>query len=101
MIERVHINWAYSENAEQKAAENQFYFQMLREQFHIARSRFNLNENTEIAIFPISTQYGTKTYQVVKNTPKLSYDELALIADTGCLCFGYRRDGDKLIIYTD
>lgn len=101
MIEKIHIAWAYSEDAEQKAAENQFYFQNLREQFHIARSTDYMYRNADIIIVPILTQPDIRTYQIVKNKPKLSYDELALIADTGSLCFGYRRDGDKLIIYTN
>ena len=40
-------------------------------------------------------------YKVVDNPFGLSEDHLALIADEGNLCFGYRTDGSLIVIHTN
>ena len=44
----------------------------------------------------------SSTYEIVKNTPNLSTDDLAIIADKGNLCFGYYQQGVGYIhVFTD
>jgi len=46
--------------------------------------------------------YGHTSYEVIKNTPNLSMDDLAIIADKGNLCFGYHQMGNGDIhVFTD
>ena len=46
--------------------------------------------------------YASTKYEIVKNKPHLSLDELALICDNGNLCFGYTNYGCNIIVvYTD
>jgi len=41
-------------------------------------------------------------YTVYKNAPKLSDDELALLCDSGNLCFGYKKSGvNEFYVYED
>lgn len=44
---------------------------------------------------------GVKFYEVVGNVNNLTDLELAIIADSGNLCFGYRRENKDIYIYTD
>lgn len=44
---------------------------------------------------------STQTYIIDQNPEHLTVDELALIVDGGNLCFGFRGDINRVIIYTD
>lgn len=55
----------------------------------------------DIIVNCVGEGYYCKLYEVIKNEPKLSEQELALICDEGNLCFGYDiRDG-RIAVYTD
>lgn len=45
--------------------------------------------------------YGHITYKVLSNPFNFTEDEQALICDDGNLCFGYRKLGNLITIYTD
>lgn len=45
--------------------------------------------------------FSTQPYIVDQNPEHLNVDELALIVDSGNLCFGFRGDINRIIIYTD
>ena len=45
--------------------------------------------------------YGNITYKVLSNPFNFTEDEQALICDGGNLCFGYRKLGNLITIYTD
>lgn len=47
------------------------------------------------------TGYAHKNYEVIKNAPRLSDDDIALICDNGNLCFGYRGSGRYITVHTD
>lgn len=47
------------------------------------------------------SNFSTETYIIDQNPEHLTVDELALIADNGNLCFGFRGDINRVIIYTD
>ena len=42
-----------------------------------------------------------KRYQIIGNANNLSDHECAIIADGGNLCFGYRMEGQEIVVYTD
>lgn len=45
--------------------------------------------------------YACKYYEIIGNVNNLSDHDCAIIADGGNLCFGYRMDGRKIVVYTD
>lgn len=45
--------------------------------------------------------YACQHYQIIGNANNLSNHECAIIADGGNLCFGYRMEGQEIIVYTD
>jgi len=45
--------------------------------------------------------YGHTVYRVISNPENLSTVELALIADRGSLCFGYRLENGNITIRED
>jgi hypothetical protein len=49
----------------------------------------------------ISNSSGQTVYNVISNPENLTKDQLALICDSGNLCFGYRMFGNQITIYTD
>ena len=44
--------------------------------------------------------YACKRYQIIGNANNLSDHECAIIADGGNLCFGYRMEGQEIVVYT-
>ena len=45
--------------------------------------------------------YACKYYEIIGNVNNLSDHDCAIIADGGNLCFGYRMEGQKIVVYTD
>lgn len=42
-----------------------------------------------------------RIFYIKGNANKLTELECAIIADRGNLCFGYRMEGNKIVVYTD
>ena len=99
--EKVYPNWAFTERTREKAKINQRIYEKIREKYQVSFDPKKKN-NDEFDIV-IDTKYGMyKTeYTVLKNKPKLSAEEIALIVDGGNLCFGYRGDGGSGVVWTD
>lgn len=55
----------------------------------------------DVVIKRLGTSYATVTYAVIKNTANLSTEDLAIICDSGNLCFGYRSLGNIITVYID
>lgn len=86
MEKRIYSGWAFSADEAEKA--------------HINREIYEeIKDKAKVSL--IKTGYAHKVYEVVSNPENLSKDALALIADRGNLCFGYRTNGDQIIIHTD
>ena len=83
---RVYSAWVGSEDGDQKAQINRELYEELK-------------DKAELKFF--GTGYAHTKYTVESNPHGLTGAELALIADSGNLCFGYRREGNLIIIYTD
>lgn len=45
--------------------------------------------------------YACKYYEIIGNVNNLSDHDCAIIADGGNLCFGYRMEGQRIVVYTD
>ena len=87
MLERkIYSGWAFSDNPEEKFRINKEIYQEIKDKAKVR---------------PVKCRYGTTYYRVLENPENLSELELALICDKGNLCFGYRREGDYIVIYTD
>ena len=55
----------------------------------------------ETVIMSGDSGYACKRYQIIGNANNLSDHECAIIADGGNLCFGYRMEGQEIVVYTD
>lgn len=113
MIEKhVYSPWAYTENEQEKGKMNCAIYRELTDKYKIAysetiwnsknrcREKVNLDDY-DIVIDQTATGYAHNLYSVIKNAPKLSTAELALICDRGNLCFGHSIRGGSICIYTD
>ena len=43
--------------------------------------------------------YACKYYEIIGNVNNLSDHDCAIIADGGNLCFGYRMEGQRIVVY--
>lgn len=87
MLEKkIYSEWAFEENAVEKLKINKEIYQEIK-------------DKAEVEL--VGSGYGHTKYKVVSNPHNLSTLELALICDEGNLCFGYRIQGDLIVIHTD
>lgn len=83
---KIYTSWAFTENEDKKAEINYEIYKEIKDKAEVKWVR---------------SLHGRQEYEVVSNPHNLSDDELALICDDGNLCFGYRKDRDLIVIYTD
>lgn len=80
-------------------------YKELQEQYKIKCGSYGLTdadkEKYDVIVDCIGTGYAHKRYRVVKNGPGISTEDLAIICDSGNLCFGYRTEGSIICVYTD
>lgn len=80
-------------------------YKELKEQYKIKRGTYGLTPEAmneyDVVVASVGIGYAHKKYRVVKNTPGLSTEDLAIICDEGNLCFGYRTEGSIICVYTD
>ena len=109
MKQKVFSSWAYTENADEKAQINRELYQKLKDKIKIGYMDSNLKRinisrddlQNYCCLVPDGRGYGNVRYHIISNPHHLSNDEIALVADSGNLCFGYRMEGSTIIIYTD
>ncbi len=83
---RIYSQWAFAVNGVEKSKVNHEIYKEIKEKAEVKW---------------VKSGYGHKKYEVVSNPHNLSKEELALICDSGNLCFGYRTEGDLIVIHTD
>lgn len=109
---KIYSPWAFSENEGEKAEMNRTIYKELKEKYRIATSETYYNAETktrepinaddyDVIVTCDGIGYAHKLYKVVKNEPNLSITELALICDSGNLCFGYDMRNGLIEIHTD
>ena len=86
MEKRIYNDYAFTENAREKIKINCQIYTEIKDKARVEC---------------VAVGYGHNTYKVIENPENLSVLELALICDKGNLCFGYRAEGDLIVIYTD
>ena len=102
MIEKkVYPNWAYTENQYEKRDINIEIYEGLKKKYKINECASENIEEYDIAFEFNGFGYANKSFKILSNKAGLSSDELALIADDGNLCFGYKRTGNIIKIYID
>ena len=102
MIEKkVYPSWACTENQYEKRDINTEIYEDLKEKYKINKYASENIEEYDIAFEFNGFGYANKSFKILSNKAGLSSDELALIADDGNLCFGYKRTGNIIKIYID
>ena len=86
---KIYSKWAYTENESEKAAMNRLIYEELKE------------ANPDFKFKLVERGYAQKTYKVLENPNNLSIEQMALLIDSGNLCFGYRCSSGNIVIYTD
>lgn len=83
---RIYSSWAFTENEREKSKVNYEIYEKIKDKAEVKW---------------VGSGYGHTKYEVISNPENLTTEELALICDGGNLCFGYRTEGDLIVIYTD
>ncbi len=83
---KVYSGWAYTKDEAKKGKINRDIYDDIKNKSKIIR---------------VSVGYGNVKYKVLENNNNLSQDELALICDSGNLCFGYRMENELIVIHSD
>lgn len=86
---KVHISWAFTDNERQKMQENLKAYEELK------------SRADGLEFKKLRSVYNAIEYKVTKKPDNLTWEQVALILDNGNLCFGFRRDGRLVTIYTD
>lgn len=80
-------------------------YKELCDKYKILRSTYDKSseelEEADVIVERVGSGYAHTRYRVVKNKPGLSYKDLAIICDSGNLCFGYRTEGSIICVYID
>lgn len=80
-------------------------YQELCEKYRVTRREPQLVGKTlddfDVVVHHVGTGYAHVKYAVLKNTVRLSTEDLAIICDEGNLPFGYRTQGGIIIVHTD
>lgn len=104
MERRIYSPWAFTENAGEKATINDTIY---KEELKPRAREFYNEEPTakELEEFTcyrrVSSGYAHTKYEILSNPHNFSTAELALICDSGNLCFGHRTEGKLIVIHTD
>lgn len=97
---KIYSSWAFTDNESEKGKINREIYEELSKKYRIARREVDNPDDYDL-ILQRTAGYNHSVYKVLKNTTNLSQSEIALICDTGNLCFGYRMDGARYYIFED
>ena len=98
----VYSNYAFSEDAKNKAEINRESYIRLKDTYKILKYSEEINiDDCDVALRFCTSGYHNFSYIVEKNIPSLTDHELALLCDNGNLCFGYSINNNKITIFTD
>lgn len=67
----------------------------------IAEAKKKAAMKFDVAVEYAHSSYACAKYRVLYNGAKLTTRQLALICDKGNLCFGFRVEGNLIVVYTD
>lgn len=89
---QIYNGWAFTANEGEKGRINREIHDELNEKYKIYRHDFKFTPDVDLDQYDVvigrEPGYAHSKYNVIKNTPNLTTDELLLICDCGNLCFG-------------
>lgn len=105
----INTGWAFKPNENELREENLAIYKKLAPKAKLIWLNFYTKKydvtQDDLQNYMCYTQkkygYGNITYKVLSNPFNFTEDEQALICDGGNLCFGYRKLGNLITIYTD
>ncbi len=104
---KIYSSWAFTENEREKSESNYKAYKELKEKY-IIKPKYEFDKmtaheqaNVDVVFGRAGSGYGHSFYKIYKNKPELSNLELALICDSGSLCFGHSTSKGMIKIYTD
>lgn len=80
---------------------NQKRFNELKKRYKISWNAGVPEHAFDVIVYLCGRGYANAQYRVIKNGPGLSDEDLAIICDRGNLPFGFRRQGDIIVVYLD
>ncbi|KQL20497.1 hypothetical protein [Cytobacillus solani] len=99
MERKIYNGWAFTENEAEKGKVNREIFQELKTKYKVYRDDINFNPTVNLDEYDVvigrEPGYHHAVYNIVKNAPDLSTDELLLLCDGGNLCFGGSRKSNN------
>lgn len=110
LARKVYSAWAFDRDGIDKANINRQIYEKLKSKVKWCYLDYDTKKSNCTAddlrkyccIECVGRGYGTMKYRILSNPYRFSKDELALICDTGNLCFGYRMESsDIVVIYID
>lgn len=105
---KIYNGWSHSDKAEEKQAINKEIYNKLKSfakqvgyNWRTGKPDWTKDDEENYFCYKlIRREAGRIYFSVVSNPHGFTVDEMALICDSGNLCFGYTYCGD-IIIYTD
>lgn len=110
MVERkIYAPWAFKDDEREKGSMNYTIYTELKEKYRVFRHdlKINLVDGVDCNFDDYDVIIGRKAgyhhalYRIYKNAPELSTPELALLCDSGNLCFGYMMDAGHIRVSED
>ena len=106
MLEKkVYTCWAFDEDAAKKRRINEDIYDELQDKVRYIYKGDKCTTDDLLnfcCLECIGSGYANMKYRVLSNPYNFSNDELALLADRGNLCFGYRmQDSNVVVVYID
>ena len=98
---KVYPNWAFSDRKEEKRDINKKIYEELTNKYKVTRIAKNLQDESYDVVIETTNGMYSNEYKVLRNRPKLTADEIALLVDWGNLCFGYDGDEYNGKVWTD
>ena len=105
----IHSSYAFTENEREKMVENYETHKALKEKHRVFRHDLKMilidGEDCNFSDYDVvigrKAGYAHALYRIHKNAPNLSTLELALLCDSGNLCFGYMMEGSDIRVSED
>lgn len=97
---KIYSEWAFTENQFLKRDMNMLIYDELKSKYKISRSVKDADNSEFDVVFTIKPEYNRNVVTIHRNKASLSRTELALLADSGNLCFGFTRSG-IIEVFTD
>lgn len=106
----IYSQWAFTENEREKAKINREIYNELKTKYKVYRhdlkqylkDKVDVNFDEYDVVIGRNACYHHGEYSIHKNAPNLNRDELALLCDSGNLCFGYKMIGiNEFYVFED